>query len=647
MEKKTIIVITRQTSDLSSLLEKVSIVHEMQPGQLVKEQLDKSDAIAILGGTHEEPIVFQPKERIWLEEQIQKGKKVFCEYCQSLGDVYSPTPVSTRAFRLVFCGEETSIEGLKKGDVLEDQCNMVTKPHDITCSHKTPILQYMDTDVHAYEPNVDNVVKSQISNRALWFDEPENLLFCSFRVTNFIRARFAPKAKWKFLIQYLIHWLTGEKISFDLIEEEYSIKPYQEGENLEQRLKSSIERAMDWFEKAEILIDEGKGGVQEGIGTEIYPDGTQRILTDIRNDCTGEVAMAYFFNYLRTKDKRNKEISERLTSLCFNQFQIKEHPYLKGMMRWSNMGWGVCYQDDVARAIIPQLLKCLYTGTKEYLGECMEALRFLIRTTGTDGTRVMRTDNKDLSPQKIQELSSKPGNYPSAHYNSFYLAALLLAYQLTGDRECREVGVKGLETIMSVYPETIREHSETQELCRLIMPLSWLYWTTHEEKHKEWLYQVVQDLQKYKHTCGAYLEWDSGYKAERNSDQRGDESSLLHQNGDPVVDLLYSLNWLPIGFMQAYFVTGDSYFVALWEQISKFMVSCQLHSKNPYINGAWARAFDVEQMEVYGIPKDLGWGPWAIESGWTMGEITSGLIMGLLQEDLKKCYDPFSTKMQK
>lgn len=51
--------------------------------------------------------------------------------------------------------------------------------------------------------------------------------------------------------------------------------------------------------------------------------------------------------------------------------------------------------------------------------------------------------------------------------------------------------------------------------------------------------------------------------------------------------------------MQAYFVTGDSIFLDLWKESSDFMVQAQLTSPNPDIDGAWARAYDVELGEVF------------------------------------------------
>jgi len=186
---------------------------------------------------------------------------------------------------------------------------------------------------------------------------------------------------------------------------------------------------------------------------------------------------------------------------------------------------------------------------------------------------------------------------------------------------------------MGIYPENEREHSETEELCRLVFPLAVLYETTHDPKHLEWLHRVTDDLEKYVHESGAYCEWDTGYKANR-SRTKGDECSLLANNGDHVSDLLYSINWLPLGFAYAYHATGDRKFYDKWCGIAWFMASAQIRSESPLLNGSWARAFDLDRFEIYGVPHDTGWSPCCMESGWTSGEILIGLqLMKLIEKN--------------
>lgn len=183
--------------------------------------------------------------------------------------------------------------------------------------------------------------------------------------------------------------------------------------------------------------------------------------------------------------------------------------------------------------------------------------------------RRSRTDIIYLSEEDINNISKSPASFPSAHYNAYYHAALLMAYKITKIERFKEVAVTGLTSLMTAYPDLFREQSETQEMCRLILPLAWLYFVTRDNIHKEWLYKVCEDLGKLKSKTGSYIEWDTGYKANR-SQKIDSECSLLTKNGDPVSDLLYSMNWLPLAFIQSYLITKDGMFFDLWKEITTF-----------------------------------------------------------------------------
>ncbi|MFS0612455.1 hypothetical protein [Lederbergia ruris] len=633
-----IAVVTYHDSDLLELLkENSSELTLILPHDIANFDLDIFDSIAVLGGGDDTPLLLEPKQRLALERQIKLGKKVFAEYISSIGNVYFSNPESTRYDRLVYCSSTSDIPNLKLGTLLDDQCGNRITPHSITCSHEPPILQY--TRVHAHDHiDLDDSVNKNVSERALWFDDPKNLLICSFRISCFRRARYAPWEDIKKVVEFILGWLLPSKEWISNWDPIYTTGNVQVNNFLEEKVIKCANKSIKWFEGAGILLEKGKMGALEGFGTEIYSNGSQRLSRILRADCIGEISLPYFFDYMLNGNKKSEEISDNLLDFVFDHYICRDDGPLYGMMRWTNEAWGVCYQDDVARAIIPQLLRCLYQKTDKHLNDCVDSLMFLVKTTGSDGTRVFRTDNINLSSDKIRQLKENPGNFPSAHYNGYYYSALLLAYKLTNKPEFKETAIKGLTTIMHVYPNTVREQSETQEYCRLIQPLSHLYWVTGESVHKKWLYQVVNDLGQFKHSSGGYLEWDSGYKASMRNEIGKGESSLIAKNGDSVVDLLYSNNWLPLAFMQAYLITGDKLFKELWEDIARFFISSQIHSDNANIDGAWARAYDVNKKEVFGSPADLGWGPWAIESGWTVAEISAGLLMGLLENDLVKHY---------
>ena len=165
----------------------------------------------------------------------------------------------------------------------------------------------------------------------------------------------------------------------------------------------------------------------EGMSATIQADGVQLVNEAVRADCCSETALVYYLNSRLTESPAQAEVSDNLHDFCFDFLQIRDSSPNRGMVRWGEGGWSVRYQDDVAQTLIPALLRTLYCGKPYRLDECIEALEFLVTTTGTDGTRVHRTDLNRLDPAEIERLGSQPGNAPSAHYNGFYLGALRCA----------------------------------------------------------------------------------------------------------------------------------------------------------------------------------------------------------------------------
>lgn len=642
-------VITRSTDN--DMLQAIRLIEPnvavLHPDEVREGVLDAYEAIALLGGTEETPLLFPAHQRVLLERQIAAGKRIFAEYVASIGHVYCEPPQSTRYHRLIYCSKETDLAGLPLGALLDDQCGLRLRPFAGACLHDVPILQY--ARVHAHDRvELNDSFFGEVSDRALWFEQ-DTLIVCGFRLCPWLRARYSPLQRIRHVVAFVIGWLLDRPVEVAALSPLEPVVSTGPDGRRASSYREAADRAIRWFEQSGVLYDEGRTGVHEGWGTEIYGDGSQRLSRQQRADCIGETAMAYFMHYKVTNDERSLAIANRLHDYVFQYFLCKEDVPWSGMMRFNAEAWSICYQDDVSRAILPQMWQCFVEGSERHLDDCLLALNFLLKTTGSDGMRVSRTNNMifDRHPEELHRMRSEPAHFPSAHYNAYYYAALLLAYQLTGIRLFLDAGRKGLEALMRVYPDTVREQSQTQELCRLVLPLSWLYWSTQDERHREWLYRVTEDLQRFKHPSGAYLEWDEGYKAPMWEENGMRDNSLVTENGHPVVDLLYSNNWLPMAWMQAYFVTGDSVFLDLWKESSDFMIQAQLTSANPDIDGAWARAYDVELGEVFGSPSDMGWGPWAIESGWTVAEIASGLMVGELKDELAALFREHAAKRRK
>lgn len=605
-----LLIISDRKSDLSALLSAENECVICTLAQAEGENLDDFDAIAVLGGVSDKSLVFRAVLRDKLERFADSGKKIFLEFVNSFRCVYSAQPTEIFGDRLVSCADIS--DKIQVGDLLDSHCNRYIRPHFLM-PDTMPLMYY-----HKYTPAHDNIKLSveDIKKGDIAFFENKNILSCCFRMCDYLKSALAPKERWDSLVDYICAFLGANKP-----------KSYPENTlrtkkvlkyDFEQELDNCITQALNCLRRF-LVTEDGANGIYEGLSHNILADGTRVLSQVIRTDCIGEAAGAF----LLSGDKALALIADNMYSLCYGPMTVKDGEY-KGMVRWSEEAWEVCYQDDVARAFIPALL-CAYLGDcDKYVEPTRDILDFLCKTTCRDGLRPARTDvlNYLQSGESIYSLKDEPHGFASAHYNSWYSAFLLLGYLTTGNEEYKKIGITGLETLMSLYPDTVREHSETSELCRLIFPLALLYKTTGKKRHYDMLDRVFNDLQKYRHGSLGYFEWDTGYKATCFNNQGG-ECSLLAENGDAVADLLYSLNWLPLGFAFAFDATGEERFYTAWQDICELFIKAQLCDL-----GAWCRGIDLNRMEYFGIPHDVGWGPCCVETGWTVAEITMGMLVG-------------------
>ena len=569
--------------------------------------------------------VLDPWLRVRLEEENAKGTRIFTEALGSWDGIYSAGPADTTRRRLVVLpsSEEGGIPGLETGDLLDDMSNRMMQPW-YPVPGLTPILVYREQVIAHRHWNASREEIAQNAGLGLW-TIGETVMMCSFEVHNFARARFAPRQSWEKLIRYLARWITGgepESLPASPVRCSWDAD-LSDDAAFEHSRKEAVDRGIRWLEQ--FLVDGGKCGIREGMRHYIDPDGKQKTADEVRTDCSGEAAGAFRFYGLLTGDRGSLAAADDLCDFVLGPMQVKGGIF-DGMLRWTATAWQVCYQDDAARALLPMLYDCLISGNRERLPGVFRALDFLVKTTAKDGCRVARTDAPNLTEEGIRALREAEHGLLSAHYNAYYHAALLLAYKAGGDPVYLDTARKGVETIMGLYPETRREQSETEELCRLILPLAALFDATRDEKHLAMLHKVTDDLVTHRHPSGGFCEWDTGYKASCSRESRG-ECSLLTENGDPVADLLYSSNWLPVGFAWAYHVTGDEKFRKLWRDIASFCIRSQLLSDEPTAHGCWCRAFDMDLGEVFGCPHDVGWAACCSESGWTDAEILMGLMM--------------------
>ncbi len=617
-----ILILGHGESDFSKLLMQSCRAERYDFDAYASVDFEAYDAYAFLGGNGEEALIMPAPLRVRFEALRQSGKPVFAEFIRSVGYHGSGNVLKMDHQRLLYRAQSVGIAGLSAGDLLDGHYNDCCQ-YEYLPRHLEPILSYHDyLNAHAH---IDvQTIGADRGIPALWLLD-DHTLVASMRLCNFNRARFAPAQHWQCVLRYILSFLAGEAVSPAF---PAPVCRFERNAVIAAPDDASavVRRGLNWFKNAEMLFSDGALGVKEGLSHHIFAkDGKQKCETLVRTDCSGETGGAFMLDGWLTGNEESKRIFENLERFCFEYMQEKTGAH-KGMLRWTENSWGICYQDDVARAILPTLLCQNYTPDgSRYFHHAVEALQYLLRTTGPDGLRAPSTavplmdENAEKRYRETGERSTT-----KAHHNSFYQAMLLLAWRAGGPEEFFTAAVKGLTSVMTLYPENERETSETEEMCRLIFPLAVLYQMTGEEQHRQWLYRVAKDLERVQHPNGGFCEWDTGYRAACSRRKNG-ECALLANNGDPVVDCLYSNNWLPLGFAYAYMVTEDRYFYDQWLKIAQFFARCQVHSEDATLDGSWSRGFDVERWEIYGVPHDIGWSPCCVETGWTMGEILMGI----------------------
>ena len=593
---------------------------------------DQYDSICVLGGDRETGLTLPAKTRNLIEKMREEGKAVFCEFMNSIGPIYSGGATKTTHHRLIYSDEYLKVDGLEKGYILDGHFNEVL-PYYFVPKNAKPILTYHDYICgHDYFD-----MDSETFRKGKWglWQMDDKTLISSFRLSNFNRARFAPANNWEKVITYIISFLAGETVS-PVFSEPVCLHNRGGEITCAADVDAIVERGLKWIHNANILVDNGSNGALEGFSHHILArDGKQLIASSVRADCTAEIGGAFLMDYFRKGKAESFEIFKNTAGFCFDEMQVKSGEHY-GMVRWTDTAWETCYQDDVARVLLPTLLCENFVEKTRFFKNAVEALEYLAKTTGEDGLRVMRTDCSSFNDEYRAKLKRSGVGTPCAHYNAYYHATLLLATRAGADKSFAELAEKGLSSIMALYPNNKRETSETEEMCRLILPLALLYEYTGKEEHYQWLHRVTEDLSRVQHASGGYAEWDTDYKAACARNHKG-ECALLANNGDPVADLLYSNNWLPLAFSYAYMVTKETYFYDKWKEIATFLSNCQIHSKDPLLDGAWTRAMDMERMEAYGVPHDVGWAPCCMESGWTVGEILMGLqFMTVAEKEINK-----------
>lgn len=506
---------------------------------------------------------------------------------------------------------------------------------------------------------------SQTSTMPLLYQYNEDILAATVPLSNFATGRFAPETAWKHVWESILTDLTGKGCHFGPWLS-YVSPLYTKDAPLDQQARlTSVKRGIDWFFNGHFLIDaswekewlekymgdgampvgpelpwnmkngDGRRGILEGHCSYIYHDGKQKYRYWLRNDVQGESSMAFALSGKLLGNAEYGQIAENLSDFSFERFRQgprndpKSPSY--GLLSWSVTNPGVYYGDDNARSILGTIVTAAVLGKDKWNTKVIENILANFRTTGRLGFRGERLEEEDLQRNGLQFYQHQEKINLHPHFEAWPWATYLWLYARTGYKPLLEKTKIAIRKTMAGYPKQWGwTNGIQQERARMLLPLAWLVRIEPTAEHKGWLELMVNEVLKNQVACGGIRE-ELGDptvgmfgKTRTNDDYGKHEAPLIFDNGDPVVDMLYTTNFAFVGLNEAAKAMEDKRYTEALVRMSDFLTRIQVKSeKFKSVDGAWFRAFNYNNWDYWASNADSGWGAWSTLTGWTQSWIIS------------------------
>ncbi len=503
--------------------------------------------------------------------------------------------------------------------------------------------------------------------------EDGGVLICATKISDFNKSRYSPLKAWGVVLGKVLSELSlakeGEVIQWTPVVGPTFARdqPVTAG-----HYRKAVNRGAEWYLKARFLIHpewsehwhsigvkrasfpvgppmdlslpsgDGSLGVMEGHYSYINPDGSQQYRYWLRADCVAETAMTFAMASVAAEDAGKRAIAENLMKFLYETDTFKA-PSSKepgkgsyGLIGWASTHPGTYYGDDNARVLLGSILAAQLLNETRWDDPILKLILANYRTTAATGFRSSRLESRNVDAATWPRLMQRTIINPHPHFESWLWATYLWLYDKTRHQPLLDLARNGISATMARYPDQWKwTNGIQQERARMILPLAWLVRVDDTEEHRNWLDRVVTDMLTSQVACGAIREELGGrggqYGAPKSNSHYGStEAPVIHANGDPVADMLYTSNFALFSLNEAVHATGNPRYEDAVRKLSDFLVRVQSTSRGRAdLDGCWFRAFDFEAWEFYGANADHGWGAWGTLTGWTQSFITTTLGMRL------------------
>ncbi len=505
-----------------------------------------------------------------------------------------------------------------------------------------------------------------------------NVLVATTKLSNFVTARFGPTDAWRKVWQGILGWVSPQAQVPRLVWQP-TVRPSYEREaklpgDVEQQ---ALRRGIEWYRRSGQLIHvsqeklaaeradhdklwgplepntpvgDGSHGLIEGFCSTIDHLGRQTLRYSFRDDCNGEAAMTFAFAGAANHDPSYTMVASNLADFIYFNSPLTKGPRSDpdsptfGLIGWRTTlpSLNVYYGDGGARTMLGTMATAALLKSQRWDERLMRCLLANFRTTGKNGFRGSRLDEKTLQARGWKFYFDRDNTHFAPHYEGYLWACFLWAYQHTGYEPFRQRAQTAITMTMKAYPDQWKWSNSFQiERARMLLPLAWLVRVDDTPEHREWLKRVTVDLLATQDASGALREEigdlkQGFHKPPRSNAQYGTgETPLSQSNGDPVCDLIYTANYALLGLHEAVAATKDPFYAEAEDKLTKFLCRVQVRSEaHPELDGGWFRAFDFRKWDYWASNGDWGWGAWCMETGWSQSWITSVLAMRQMKTSL-------------
>jgi hypothetical protein len=607
-------------------------------------------------------------DRLWSEAR-RKKLRVYIEYPARLPDLDVGPPRAA-------AWERTVVASNAFGPSLAPM--RIVAVHDL---HFAPVSAARADLVAARVAGFDTAVYGLPEKDVfpILFEHPRgDILVSTTKLSHFVTGRYGPADAWGPILRRVLRWASREAAAPEPAWTPVVRPSYARAAGLPDGAEyEAFRRGAAWYEKARMLVHpswkgriegagkyedrvapapepglpagDGSEGVLEGFSSTVKRDGSQWVRWWLRADCNSEAALALAFSAAVEGHAARGRIAANLQDFVYFRSPLaqgarndrKSPSY--GLIGWNTTakyhrdmdGFGVYYGDDNARVMLGTVGTAALLGSDRWDEAVARALVANFRTTGRLGFRPNRIDEAPLLKNGWRHYYESEMAIYAPHYQGYLWAMYLWGYRHTGYEPLLARTRHAIRATMAAYPDNWRwTNGIQQERARMLLPLAWLVRVDDTAEHRGWLKRIAEDMLAAQDASGAIREeigaaGRGAYGPPASNEAYGTaEAPLIQANGDPLADLLYTVNFAFLGLHEAAGATGEASYTEAANRLAEFLVRVQARSeRRPEFDGAWFRAFDFRRWEYWASNADAGWGAWTVETGWTQAWIASVLAM--------------------